>query len=294
MIIGGDGPDPELHDIIRLDDLLADDGIPVFQRPFQAAKLWGKEQGDQMLALMKEGIFRDAYRQLHPSVPFDSDSFLTLCVSARAVSYIIRPPMAYGRGVIKPFDHTTISEQEMVRLWQNHPEDFWELQWQGLDAIDLFMARMNFHPKSHSARNMMETAINQLTASARQLVACEIDSSIPQGMIMACELAGKAVLLHVGGDEKALKHIGHNIVILHSAIAQHLRSPIDATISDVISTLPNYVEVRYDAPRMNIIDAQNIFRKAMFIIADLMRRTNHDQAYWRAVIDPSIPSRRFY
>jgi len=291
MISGGEGPDPSIEDVIRLDDQLADTGVPVLKRPLEAAKLWADECGNVMLGLTKEGFFRQAYRQLHPSVPFDSESFLTLCVSARAVSYIIKPPMAYGRVAIKPLDHTSITEEEVARLWHGHPQDFWELHWQAFDAIDLFMARVNFHPSSLAAQNMIETAVNQLTASSRQLVACEIDSSLPQGVVMACELAGKAVLLHAGGDDKLLRGIGHDLSALSGEISSRLPSPLDPTLKAVFDTLPHYVSVRYDAPQMTMVDAQNLFRKAMFIIADFLRRTNHDQSYWKQVQDGSMPAR---
>lgn len=291
MIIGGEGPDPLPEDVIEIDDKLADLGVPVLQRPREAARMWADMHGNIMLLLTKEEVFGRAYRQLHPSVPFDSASFLTLCVSARGVSYTIRPPIVFGEGSINPVKCTSITEQEITRLWHRHPSDFWELHWQSLDAIDLFMALMNFHPKSAAARNMMRTAVNQLTASSRQLVACEIDSSIPQGVVMACELAGKAVLLHVGADEKLLRSCGHNLSALVTEVSRRAESPMDMIVAEVVLSLPPYVSARYDAPEMTMLDAQNLFRRAMFVTADLLRRTNHDQVYWRSVIDPSIPSR---
>ena len=116
MIIGGEGPDPSIADVLRLDNRLADEGVPVLKRPLRAAKIWSDENSNLMLGLTKEGIFREAYRELHPSVPFDSASFLTLCVSARGVSYIIRPPMGYGTVAIKFQDHIDITDQEMARV----------------------------------------------------------------------------------------------------------------------------------------------------------------------------------
>jgi len=199
--------------------------------------------------------------------------------------------MAYGRVAIKPLNHTDIKQQEIDRLWHAHRDAFWELNWQSIDAIDLFMARMNFHPRPLAAQNMIETAINQLTASARQLVACEIDSSLPQGMVMACELAGKAVLLHAGGNPKLLLKIGHDLSKLFDEISARLTSPIDTTVRAAIDSLPHYVTVRYEAPHMTMIDAQDLFRKAMFIIADFLRRTNHDQIYWKEVANRSMPLR---
>jgi hypothetical protein len=204
-------PEPSAVEIISLDDQLADRGVPVFERPFQAAKLWGEKFGNPLAALESEGSFRQRYRELHPPVPFGSESFLTLCVSARAVSYPIRPPMAYGQVGIKPLDHTTISKFEIARLWHDHREAFWELHWQGFDAIDLFMSLVNFHSKEVLSKNLVQTAVNQLSASARQIIACEIDASLPQGIAMAAELAGKSVFLRLGGAESDLRSIGHDL-----------------------------------------------------------------------------------
>lgn len=295
-MIGPEAPNPTVRDILDIDDRLADQGVPVFRRPLEASKIWGERHGGLSFGLTKEGLFREAYRNLHPSVPFDSDSFLTLCVSARGVSYFIKPPMAFGRVAIRPMEHTQISKEELSRLFHRHSSDFYELQWQGFDAIDLFMALVNFHPNDQTARNMIGTAINQMTASARQLVACEIDASLPQGMALACELAGKSVFLHCDGDPKKLKKIGHDMPMLIKEIRKTKRlpaSPVQDQIDAIASEMPRYVEVRYSSPPMTICDAQDLFRKSMFLIADLLRQTNYDQGYWHKLRDGDMPSRSF-
>lgn len=292
MNTGDKVPNPSPVEIIALDDELADLGIPVFDRPFEAAKLWGKRNGGEWTALEKEEFFRLEYRNLHPSVPFDADSFLTLCVSARGVSYFIRPPMTYGRTAIKPIEYTSISKFEISRLWHDHPNAFWEMQWQGFDATDLFMSLVNFHSKDLSAQNMMRTAVNQLTASARQLVACEIDSSLPQGIAMAAELAGKATYLHLEGKD-ALRDIGHDLQKLASKVADLKPSPVDASVAFVANQLPEYVKARYNSPAMTIAGAQDLYRKAMFFVADMLRRTNHAQGYWQMLESDMMPNRSF-
>lgn len=297
MIIGSEIPDPTGDDILNIDDKLADQGVPVFERPLEASKIWGERHGGMVLGLDKEGLFRDAYRHLHPSVPFESESFLTLCVSARGVSYFIRPPMAYGRVAIRPMDHTKISQDELGRLFHRHPTEFYELQWQGFDAIDLFAALVNFHPSNQAAKNMIGTAVNQMTASARQLVACEIDSSLPQGMALACELAGKAVYLHCDGDPAKLKKpIGHDMPVLIDEIRKTGKlpvSPVENQVDAIAAEMPRYAEARYNSPPMTTLDAQDLFRKSMFLMADLLRQTNHDQGYWGKLGDGDMPTRSF-
>ncbi|HMN54933.1 MAG TPA: hypothetical protein PKC32_12190, partial [Sphingopyxis sp.] len=142
-----------------------------------------------------------------------------------------------------------------------------------------------------AAQHRIETAVCQLTASSRPLVSCEIDSSLPQGMVMACELAGKAVLLRDGMSPESVRQIRHDMPRLFSEVSARIASPLDSIVGNVIASLPDYVAVRYDAPPMTIADAQDLFRKAMFIVADFLRRTNHDQAYWREVTAGKLPAR---
>lgn len=290
-IIGKNGTPPSLKQFLAIDEQLADDGVPGLERSFRAAKIWGAQSGDMMTALMQEGWFRDRYRELHPSVPYDGDAFLTLCVSARSISYFLKPPMGYGRVAIKPLDHIEITEAEVERLWATHPDAFWEMTFQGFDGIDIFMAQVNYHSHAEVIENMLVTAINQLTASARQLVAGEIDLSIPQGLAMACELVGKSVLLKEGYTQSDVKSIGHDLQRLADAVTEKLPSPLDAEVQMVAASLPKYVSVRYDAPALNMTQAQDIYRRALFLIADFLRRTNHDQLYWKMVGDDTVPKR---
>ena len=293
MLIGGEGPPPTMEQFLAIDEQLADAGVPALARPFEAAKLWGERSNNMMIALQQEGWFRDRYKELHPSVPYDGDAFLTLCVSARSVSYFLKPPMGYGRVAIKPLDFVTISKTEVERLWATHPAAFWELKFQGFDGVDLFMAQVNYHSKINAVENMLATAINQLTASARQLVAGEIDLSIPQGLAMACELAGKSVLLKEGATQNELKAIGHDLSKLAAAIGTKVFSPIDNEVQRVAASLPNYVEVRYDAPALNMFQVQDLYRRTLFVIADFIRRTNHDQLYWQLIDDNTVPKRNW-
>lgn len=276
-----------------LDDELADRGVPIFSRPFEAAKVWAERAGNLMLALEHERWFQDAYSKIHPSVDFSADSFLTLAASARGISYYLKPPMAYGRVAIQPINYVAISEGELGQLYRRHVNSFWELHWQACDGVDLFMALVNFHPAGTAAQNMIITAVNQLTASSRQLIASEIDSSLPQGVAMAAELAGKAVLASMGSTDKQLRTLGHDVPAIVSAVSADLPSPCDTLVAAAAARLPPYVQVRYDAPILSIVEGQHIFADALFVTADLLRRTNHDQIYWRAAMADDIPARAF-
>jgi hypothetical protein len=276
--------------LLTIDDELADEHVPIFDRPFAAGKKWADKYGDLEIWMLSEKWFHEAYIQIHPSVDFSANSFLTLCVSARGISYIIKPPMVYGTTMINPRDHVKISENELGRIFHRHPEDFWEFQWQAFDAVDLFLAYVNFSGNSVSG-NRMSTSIHQLTASARQLVASEMDSSMPQGLSMACELAGKALLVNAGVNDTELRSIGHDLSKLHSIISSRFASPLDAVVGRLCAEMPRYSAVRYDAPKMTIRDAQDLYRRAMFIVADFLRRTNHQQMTWGMADSGNMPKR---
>lgn len=284
---------PTFEELLALDDKLADIGIPIFSRPFEAAMSWAERTGDWTSALENEHRFRATYQTLYESVDFKTDAFLTLAVSARGVSYFLKPPLGYGEFRVEPLEYVGITQNELGRLYKRHEPAFNELFWQATDGTDLFMALANFHSKAPGAQNMMTTAVHQMTASSRQLVASEVDSSLPQGMAMAVELAGKAVLLHLGEQKGGLKKLGHDLPAIVKRVSELAPSPCDAEIGEVALKLPEYVQVRYEAPVVSILDAQRLLAGAMFVIADLLRRTNHDQIYWKLVASGGIPRRTF-
>lgn len=286
-------PLPSFDELVEIDDLLADQGIEIFERPFQAGRVWGERCGSLAIWMTSESWFAEAYRRLHPSTDFSLASFLTLCVSARGISYSVRPPVVLGQGVIRPREYVQITDNELGRIFHRHPTEFWELQWQALDAVEVFAADLNFSPSNEAARKRMSTSIHQLTASARQLVASQLDLSIPQGLAMACELAGKAVLGGLGFGDERLRELGHDLTKIHAAIQDELPSPVDVDVAANCSIIPDYSDVRYDAPLLTINEAQDLFRRAMFVVADFLRRTNHDQIYWREIESGEMPARAF-
>ena len=108
---------------------------------------------------------------------------------------------------------------------------------------------------------------------------------------MACELVGKSVLLKEGATQQEVKAIGHDLVELASAVTDRLSSPLDHQVQMVAETLPKYVAVRYDAPALNMAQAQDVYRRTLFVAADFLRRTNHDQLYWKMIDDSTVPKR---
>jgi hypothetical protein len=284
---------PSRNQLRRLDEELADLGVAAFNRPHEAAMLWATRSGADFLSVLRENEwFEQKFSELHPSVDYTQKPFVTLCVSARSVSYFADPPIVLGTTAVSPIRAVKITEAELSRLHRRHPTDFWELHFQATDAIDLFLADMDFHSQIVRARNMLTTGMHQLGASARQLVAGEIDASLPQGMCLAVELIGKAVAIDAAQghiDERST--FGHNLPCLFDHICNVLSGPNNTEVEMALRHIPRYEDVRYDAPTMAFRDAQNVYRAALFLCAEAMRRTRQDQLYWKLLEDDQMPKR---
>jgi hypothetical protein len=165
------------------------------------------------------------------------------------------------------------------------------LYYQAADGIDLFMGDMDFHPNEVEAGKMLSVGTSQLEASARQLVASSQDASLSQACCLAAELILKAVLLENGMTEPEIISLGHNIPKLCAAVAKRLSGPNDAEFFSVAGNMPKYVAVRYSPPTLTIKESQELYRRTLFICAESLRRTRHDQLYYKMVADPTVPAR---
>lgn len=277
----------------ELDDLLAAEGIPADRRPDEAMQRW-LERHPEFISeyLHAHEWFRDQFAALHPSVNFKNKSFAYLCVSARGISYELKPPIVFGQAAIDPLKFVQIRKEEVERIFRTSPDEFWELYYQAADGIDLFMASMDFHPKNSEAAQMLSVGKDQLQASARQLVACDAEMALPQGCCLSAEMICKAVLLENGVPVERLKNeFGHKLPALFSELVRLLSGPNDKDVLHVAGKMPRYTDVRFKPPSLNMREKQGLYSKTMFLCAETLRRTRHDQLYYKVLSDPSVPAR---
>jgi hypothetical protein len=286
---------PTDDQIRALDDQLANEGRPAQTRPDAAMWRWFKHIGEMPsdLAAISQWFIRK-FALLHPSVNFQHRPFAFLCVSARGIAYELNPSVILGRQVtIDPVRCVRIHQTELARIYRGHPKDFWEMYFQAADGVDLFLGVIDLHPKQAEAEKMLSVGTDQLAGSARQLVACANDSSLSQATCLAVEMVLKAVLHENGVSLERLKQIGHKIPDLCAEVAGRLSGPNDQEFAAVANTMPSYVTVRYRPPALDMNEAQDIYRRALFLCAEGLRRTRSDQIYYKMIADSTIPSREW-
>jgi hypothetical protein len=283
---------PTDAEIRELDDALAAKGVPANKRHDRALWLWTQKVGGFPLEFaVTARWFREKFAALHPSVNFSDQPFAYLCVSARGVCYELRPPVVVGSCAIDPAKCVRIQQAELERIYTADPRAFWELYYQAADGIDLFMSHLDFHPRSPESARMLAVGTDQLEASARQLVACSQDASLSQACCLAVETVLKAVLLEKSTATPNLKGIGHNTMKLCAAVASVVAGPNDKDFAAVAASIPKYVDVRYNPPQLTTNEAQDLYRRTLFLCAEALRRTRHDQLYYKIAADPQVPAR---
>lgn len=283
---------PSDNDLKDIDEALAADGVPVAARPDKAMLNWLKSQPDGICDLAAEARwFTTKFAEMHPSIDFNPKPFVFLAASARGIAYGLHPPIVYGQGSLDPIRSVKISGPELERIWKGDPTAFWELYFQAADGIDLFLSDLDFHPTNAEAAKMLAVGTNQLEASARQLVAGASDASLSQACCLSCEMVLKAVLRERGVAEARVRNLSHRIQDLAAELVSVLPSPNDQEFLAVASSMPSYVSVRYDPPDHSVQDAHDLYRRALFVCAEALRRTRHDQIYYKMIDDPAIPPR---
>ena len=285
---------PNTEDVRLLDEEMAQKGVPVRRRPELAVGHWmrlGKPMPTDFVVAAK-GL-RQAFEALHPSVDFSNQPFAVLAASARSVAYEVNPPIVFGSMPVSPIQSVKITQAELQRIHQADPTAFWELYYQAADAIDLFHSEMDFHPQEPEAAKMLSVGFSQLQASARQMIGSSTDGSLEQAMALAAELVVKAVLREKGVPLARLQALGHSVPKLVAELATLLPGPLDAELAQVAATLPPYVASRYSPSDLGPAEAQDVYRRALFVCGEALRRTRHDQLYSKLVADPGVPPRKW-
>lgn len=88
------------------------------------------------------------------------------------------------------------------------------------------------------------------------------------------ETISKGVLLSAGASESELISLNHRIPDICSAVAARRPGPNDDEYLRVAATMPMIVSSRYKPPALNGHEALDLYRRALFLAAEALRRTN--------------------
>ncbi|QSF52984.1 hypothetical protein [Brevundimonas fontaquae] len=287
-------PYPSPSEIVRMDDDLASKGVPIHQRATQAHLKWMSTPPfvDGVVDFAAEGRwFDDQWKELHPSAIVEAEPFMFLAVSARGVSYRYDPPMIFGAPTINPMDFIKFTAAESERLFKKDPKAWWELYYQAIDCLDLFLNRLDLPTNSALAIRLKMVACGQLEATARQMVASAHDASLPQATSLIAEMAIKAALACKGLDDRAIEKFGHHLRKSATKLNELCPSVLDNEFLEAASSLDGYVQSRYDPPMLKPEEAQARYGRALFVASEALRRVGHHRLGHRFATDPATPKR---
>ena len=286
-------PYPTPIEVNVADRKLAAEGVSVVDRPNRAMLEWLRTppfyNGPIDLPTIGRW-FDEAWKALHPSVQFGDKPFMYLAVSALGVSYRCDPPIVFGSIGINPMNLVKITPAESQRVFQQAPLAWWEMHHQAVDCMDFWLNRMEFQG-GPTAFNRLGVAAGQLEASARQLLACANDPSLPQATAMIVEMSLKASLSKLGVDDRELVSLGHDLEKATKRLCELSPHSSDDELKSVVVSLPKYVAARYDPPTWTAAEPQDCYRRALFIGSEAMRRTGRHRVADQVRGDPAVPKR---
>lgn len=289
---------PDADQLRAMDDELALKGVPILDRPKEAALLWAQRNGRGFVDSIADWRWFDqAFAQLHPSVNFDDKPFALLCVSARGVPYKFNPPIVFGQVRLNPLEFVSVGQDELERIYCADPDAYWDLTYQAADAFDLFTCNLSHIDCGPEASKMIGVGYSELEASARQLISGTSSShSLAHAACVAVETIAKGVLSAAGSAEIDLRKLKHNLQGICTALAELVPSTNDYEFLTVASTMPDLVASRYTPKTLNGAEMLDLYRRALFLCAEAMRRTDKGLAsllYRQIAEDQMVPKRRW-
>jgi len=284
-------PYPTGDEIAAMDRKLAAEGVPVTERANQAMLEWIRTPpySEQPTPLTPIGRwFENAWRELHPSVSQQDRPFMYLAVSALGVSYRCDPPIVFGSTSIDTMSLVKITKMESERIFANSPRAWWEMYYQVLDAVDIWLNRIDSGSGGYEG---LSVAFSQLEASARQLVACSPDASLPQSIALIAELSIKGALFAAGYSKRELQKIGHDLLLSTKALCEISKLGSNSDLIRASASIPPYVQSRYAPPPWDMSVAQRHYRTALYIASEALRRSGGHRMGHAARHRRDIPAR---
>lgn len=265
------------HDILKLDERYAVEGIPFHTRPFRAARdLLGKQFGLGVGKDPRIGEIERAYARLIPEVEFTWPGMGTGLVAS--IDRVRKVTIGIVFGSVSISAHKGLgfsSHQEWVTWCRGDHTVAARSAFAFADMYDLVYG-IDYLPQQGNVTIFWGLAAAQLKLVAESLSQSgSISSPVLQPICLAAELAMKGTLLQLGVSEKDLKNsklFGHDLVKLGEKMTQARSHRDDVLLLGALSKFPDYVGDRYRETQLSRLEVIDLALNAQFVLASAVRR----------------------
>ena len=284
-----------LDDLRRLDMKFAEEGIHLHQRPFRAAMellgnafVMGPGGNPEVKRVM------DSYAGMMPEVETSwPGAGIGLAAAIDQVRRVVFP-VVFGRVSLQPWQMAGFSSAEEWWSWCRQDQAI---------AGDVALAVADIHDFTNGlseveqvkpgAVTLWRMARSNLEDVANTLPTTFSHDSVIQPICMVAELSMKAALVWDGVDPDSFRRgkNGHNLSSLARRMSEARLHRDDLRIEAIVSSLPPYVESRYEPAGLKRLQVVKLALGVQFIAASSLRRiTGADLA--RQMEDDDWPDAR--
>lgn len=265
-----------LERIRQIDDQLIAEGVDPGSRHVRAGlpltieyniTIFG-DRSDPVEYLL-DGYFRVVYGQENLAIgPFHVGALMV-----RDIFFEIHVPMIFGTVKLDPWEFVKGDRSRLNILCSMSPGDASIGTDQLIDVFD-FAYAVDDHSKITDGRSseLLFLAKEQMDAACRTLLGSFSKRIAIQGTAYAVEMAGKAILLSSGIDEKALREkFGHNLSKIYRAVTETGFNIDTDRVLLSIGNIPNVVGERYNFGGIDRQKIGGIIRHGQFVLGEVGR-----------------------
>ena len=264
------------NEIYKIDEKLAQKGIPFHARPFHAAQLF-LEKGFS-LDLNQNSLYQDiikAYTDLIPEVNFTWHGMGTGLIASVDRVKKVTIAVAFGSPQISLYQGLGFSTENELSKWCRRDDKIiTKSLFAFSDMYDLVYGINDLDSVENKSITFWKIAISHLNLIADNLMSSyEVNSAILQSICLVAELSIKGTLLHLGIPEPDLKNkYRHNLYKLANKMCSEKPYKDDQLLLNLISKFPKLVESRYDETTFTRLKIISLALNAQFIAASAIRR----------------------
>lgn len=278
--------------IISIDEELINQGVPLYSRPMGVLARWMRDKGIRGSILDKRLYtpLREAYDRLYPDGDFGTPPMLEGGVGFRDQVFPVRANIAYGTVSIDPKKCIEISDDSLLKIWRNYPEQVWRSYYVVADVWDFAYGVSDIHGCDEAVA-LLGNAHGHVTSAARALQAKGDGAAAVQSACLVAELAMKGVLAHKGMSEPDRRRLNHRLPDMVEKIIAIASSPNDEHLRASAQSFPNFIDSRYQHHGMNKVDLINLMHSSQFIAAEAVRRVTNRNLAAQMNASADVPNR---